>query len=76
MRLGRVVLKLTFENELLLKDVLHVSDIWKNVVLSSLLVQHGFRLVFKSNKFVLSKNGQFLGKSYIEKGLSNFFFYK
>lgn len=55
--------------ELLLKDKLHVPDIRKNLVLSLLFVKHEFRLVFESDKFVISKNRQFLEKIYIEKEL-------
>ena len=30
----------------------------------SLLNKHGFRMVFESDKFVLTKNGLFVGKGY------------
>ena len=35
----------------------------------SLLKNHGFRLVFKSNKFVLSKSGMSVGKGYMRDGM-------
>lgn len=35
----------------------------------SLLVKHGFRLVFESNKVVLTKNGHFIGKGYLDENL-------
>ncbi|KAK4397602.1 hypothetical protein Sango_1235700 [Sesamum angolense] len=54
--LGNVVLKMTLGKELTLIDVLHVPNIRKNLVSGSLLVKSGFRLVFESNKFVLTKN--------------------
>ncbi|KAK4383188.1 hypothetical protein Sango_2800800 [Sesamum angolense] len=57
-----VVLKMTSGKELTLIDVLHVPDIRKNLVSGSLLVKIGFRLVFESNKFVLTKNNHFIGK--------------
>ncbi|KAI3451324.1 hypothetical protein Pfo_007989, partial [Paulownia fortunei] len=44
-------------------------DIQKNLVYGSLLVKSGFRLVFESDKFVLTKNGQFVGKGYVVKEL-------
>ncbi|KAL0431973.1 UNVERIFIED_CONTAM: Retrovirus-related Pol polyprotein from transposon TNT 1-94 [Sesamum radiatum] len=67
--LGKVVLKMTSGKELTLIDVLHVPDIRKNLVSGSLLVKSGFRLVFESNKFILTKNSHFIGKGYVEKGL-------
>ncbi|KAL0418531.1 UNVERIFIED_CONTAM: Retrovirus-related Pol polyprotein from transposon TNT 1-94 [Sesamum radiatum] len=67
--IGNVVLKMTSGKELTLIDVLHVPDIRKNLVSGSLLVKSGFRLVFESNKFVLTKNNHFIGKGYVEKGL-------
>ncbi|KAL0320072.1 UNVERIFIED_CONTAM: Retrovirus-related Pol polyprotein from transposon TNT 1-94 [Sesamum radiatum] len=67
--LGKVVLKMTSGKELTLIDVLHVPDIRKNLVSGLLLVKSGFRLVFESNKFVLTKNSHFIGKGYVEKGL-------
>ena len=48
---------MTFENELTPTNVLYVPEIRRNLVSSSLLNNHGFRLVFKSNKFILSKSG-------------------
>ncbi|KAL0293444.1 UNVERIFIED_CONTAM: hypothetical protein Sangu_2523800 [Sesamum angustifolium] len=60
--LVNVVLKMTSGKELTLIDVLHVPDIHKNLVFGSQLVKSGFRLVFESNKFVLTKNNHFIGK--------------
>ena len=50
---GKVVLKMTFGKELTLTNVLYVPKIHKNLVSSSLLNSHGFRLVFESDKFIL-----------------------
>ncbi|KZV49445.1 hypothetical protein F511_13220 [Dorcoceras hygrometricum] len=60
--IGKVVLKMTSRKELALIDVLHVPEIRKNLVSGLELVKAGFRLVFESNKFILSKNGVFIGK--------------
>jgi hypothetical protein len=49
--------------------VQHVSSINKNLVIGSLLCRDGFKVVFESNKFVLSKCGQFIGKGYVCRGL-------
>ena len=67
--LGKVCLKMTSGKELVLNDVLHVPDIHKNLVSGSLLSKHGFKLVFESNKFVLTKNGMYVGNGYMESGL-------
>ncbi|KZV25134.1 hypothetical protein F511_42831 [Dorcoceras hygrometricum] len=67
--IGKVVLKMTSRKELALIDVLHVSEIRKNLVSGSALVKADFRLVFESNKFILSKNGVFIGKGYLEDNL-------
>ncbi|XP_073137911.1 uncharacterized protein [Henckelia pumila] len=60
--LGKVVLKMTSRNELTLIDVLHVSDIRKNLVSGYKLIKSGFRIVFEAGKIVIMKHRQFLGK--------------
>ena len=45
-------------------DVYHVPKVRKNLVSGSLLKRNGFKLVFKSDNFVLT-NGIFVGKGYI-----------
>jgi hypothetical protein len=47
----------------------HVSSIKKNFISDSLLCRDGFKLVFKSNKCVLSKYGTFVGKGYESRSL-------
>ena len=47
----------------------HVPAIKKNLVSGSLLCRDGFKLVFESNKYILSKFGTFVGKSYESGGL-------
>ncbi|CAL2270393.1 unnamed protein product [Prunus armeniaca] len=59
---GKVVLKMTSSTELTLNQVLHVPDIRKNLVSRALLSKNGFRLVFEVDKFVLTKNGMYVGK--------------
>ena len=66
---GKVVLKMTYGKELTLTNVLYVPEIRKNLVFGSLLNNHGFRLVFESNKFILSKSGMYIGKGYVSDGL-------
>ena len=64
-RIGKVVLKITSRKELVLIYVLHVPDICKNLISSSMLSENGFKLVFESDKFVLMKNGMYVGKEYM-----------
>ena len=66
---GKIVLKMTSGRELTLNDVLYVPEIRKNLVSGWLLNKHGFRLVFESDKFVLTKNGVYVGKGYINRGM-------
>ncbi|RVW91789.1 Retrovirus-related Pol polyprotein from transposon TNT 1-94 [Vitis vinifera] len=66
---GDVVLNLTSGKKLTLMDVLFVPEIRKNLVSASLLSKKGFKLVFESDKFVLTKGGTFVGKGYMSEGL-------
>ena len=66
---GKVVLKMTSGKELTLNDVLHVPEIRKNLVSGSLLSKKGFKLVFVSDNFILTKNGMYVGKGYMSNRL-------
>ena len=66
---GKVILKMTFGKELTLTNVLYGPKIRKNLVSGSLLNNHGFQLVFESNKFVLSNSGMYVGKGYMSDGM-------
>ena len=61
---GTVDLKFTSSKIMQLKSVQHVPSIKKNLVSGSRLLKDGFKLVFESNKIVLSKYGTFVGKGY------------
>ena len=65
----KVILKMTFGKELNLNNVLYGHKIHKNLVFGSLLNNHGFQLVFESNKFVLSNSGMYVGKGYMSDGM-------
>ena len=52
-----------------LKNVHYVPSVNKNLVSGSLLCRDGYKLVFESNKFVISKYGTFVGKGYESGGL-------
>nr|GEV11905.1 Pol polyprotein [Tanacetum cinerariifolium] len=59
-----MISEMTSEKELKLTNVLYVLEIRKNLVSGWLLNKFGFRLVFESVKFVLSKNQIYVGKGY------------
>ena len=65
---GKVVLK-PFWKEVTLTNILYVPEICKNLVFSSLLNSHGFRMVFESDKFNLLKSRMYFGKRYMSSGL-------
>ena len=52
-----------------LKNMQQVPLIRKNLISGSLLCREGYKLVFESNKSVLSKYGTFVGKGYESGGL-------
>jgi len=43
----------------------------KNLVSTGLLVKHGFKCIFVSDKVVIIKNEIFVGKGYLTEGLFN-----
>ena len=61
---GTVDLKFTSGKIVQLKNVHHVPAIKKNLVSGSLLCKEGFKLVFESNKVVVSRYRLFVGKGY------------
>lgn len=66
---GTVDLRLTLGKITHLKNVQHAPTINKNLVSDSLLCRHGYKLVFESNKIVMSKFGNIVGKGYESGGL-------
>src|SRR5437868_5457344 len=66
---GTVDLKFTSGNIVQLRNVQHVPTMDKNLVSGSLLCRDGFKVVLESNKVVVSKHGQFIGKGYECGGL-------
>ncbi|KAL6311010.1 hypothetical protein AAG906_018990 [Vitis piasezkii] len=60
----KVLLKLISGKVQALSDVLHVPDIHWNLVLVSLLRKARVRILFDSDKIVLTKNDVFVGKGY------------
>ena len=66
---GTVDLKFTSGRIVQLKNMQHVPAIKKNLISGSLLCREGFKLVFESNKLVVTKYGLFVGKGYECGGL-------
>ncbi|GJU44242.1 zinc finger, CCHC-type containing protein [Tanacetum coccineum] len=62
---GSVDLKFSSRKIVLLFNILHVPNIRKNLVSSSVLNNCGYKQVIESNKFVLSKHGVFIGFGYL-----------
>ena len=66
---GNVLLKFTSGKVVTLTDVLHVPEIRKNLVSDPILSKKGFKLVFESDRFILTKAGMYVGKGYLTEGL-------
>ena len=66
---GSVDLKFTSGKIVRLKNMHLFLSIKKNLLIGSLLCRDGFKLVFESNKVVISRYGQFIGKGYDSGGL-------
>ena len=66
---GNVLLKFTSGKVVTLTDVLHVPEIRKNLVSGPILSKKGFKLVFESDRFILTKAGMCVGKGYLTEGL-------
>ena len=66
---GTVDLKFTSGKIVRLKNMHYVPSVNKNLVSGSLLCRDGHKLVFESNKFVISKYGTFVGKGYESGGM-------
>ena len=65
----KVLLKLTSGKVIILSDVLHMPNIRWNLVSVSLLGKIGVRILFDSDKIVLTKNDAFVGNYYCNHGL-------
>ena len=69
---GTIDLKFTSGKIVKMKNVQHVPTINKNLVSGSLPCKDGFKVVLESNKLVVSKHGQFIGKAMIAEDCSAF----
>lgn len=61
---GKVILKVTFQIFLIINNVLYVTDFIMNLKCGSLLSKIIFKMVFESDKFILSKNIMFIEERY------------
>lgn len=66
---GKIALKMTSGKTVALNQVLHFSEIRKNLVSTSLFVKNRFKCIFVSNSVALSKNDMYVGKGYLNEGL-------
>ena len=66
---GNVILKFTSGKIITLTNVLYVPEIRKNLVSGPMLSKKGFKLVFESDKFILTKGGMYVGKGYLAEGM-------
>nr|GEW28906.1 zinc finger, CCHC-type [Tanacetum cinerariifolium] len=62
---GCVDLRFSSRKVVSLLNVLHVPNIRKNLVSSSVMNNCGYKQVIESNKFVISKHGVFIGFGYL-----------
>lgn len=68
-RYEKIVLKRQLRMSLHWIMFVHVSEIHRNLVVSSLLSKNEFKLIFMSNKFLLAKNEMFVETCYLYEEL-------
>ena len=66
---GKILLKLTSRKTLALNNVLYVPSIWRNLVSGALLNKIGLKIVLEVDKIVITRNGEFVGKGYVNGGI-------
>ena len=66
---GKMLLKMISGKKLTLNNMLFVQEIRKDLVFKSLLNKHGFYIIFKSDKVILSKFEMYVGNKYVLDGL-------
>nr|GEZ53978.1 hypothetical protein [Tanacetum cinerariifolium] len=59
----------SYQKDLLLSNVLHVSNITKNMISGLILSNKGFTVVFESDTFIITKGGVYVEKGYLDEGL-------
>ena len=66
---GKVLLKWTSRKILTLTNVWHVPKIHNNLVFGTRLNKNRFKLIFKSDKFTLTKGGMYVDHGYLDDGM-------
>ncbi|KAL0411131.1 UNVERIFIED_CONTAM: Retrovirus-related Pol polyprotein from transposon TNT 1-94 [Sesamum latifolium] len=66
---GKILLTLTSGKTLALNDVLFVPSLHRNLVSGSLLNKASLKIVLESDKVIITKNNDFVGKGYLSDGL-------
>ena len=66
---GKILLKLTFGKTLALNIVLYVPSLCINLVSGALLNKTRLKIVLEANKVVLTRNGEYVGKGYLNEDL-------
>ena len=66
---GKIFLKLTSGKTLALNDILYVPSLRRNLVSGSLLNKAGLKIVLESDKVIITRNNDFVGKGYLSGGL-------
>ncbi|KAK2455989.1 putative mitochondrial protein [Trifolium repens] len=67
--IGDIELKFTSGKTLILKDVMHVPEMKKNLVSGFLLNKAGFSQAIGADLYTITKNGIFIGKGYATDGM-------
>ncbi|KAK9993145.1 hypothetical protein SO802_022848 [Lithocarpus litseifolius] len=65
---GRLLLKFTSGKSLALHSILHVPNMCRNLVSGFLLNKADLKIVFETNKIVLSQTGDFVGIGFCHEG--------
>jgi hypothetical protein len=67
--IGDIEINFTSGKTLILKDVMHVPDMKKNLVSGFLLNKAGFSQTIGVDLYTITKNGMFVGKGYATDGM-------
>nr|GEU32732.1 zinc finger, CCHC-type [Tanacetum cinerariifolium] len=66
---GSVALEFSYEKTITLFNVLYVPKLRKNLVFGLVLNKCGYKQVYESDKYILSKSGVFVGFGYYNNGM-------
>ncbi|GJU23836.1 zinc finger, CCHC-type containing protein [Tanacetum coccineum] len=66
---GSVVLEFSLEKSITLFNVLYVLKLRKNLISGHVLNKCGYKQVYESDKYILSKSGVFVGFGYYNNGM-------